>query len=435
MKYEHDTISAPVLDGPSAIRADAVAGLRERSSGQVHPLPSVKMRFTIGSDPACDIQVRDPYVSKHHCALERRSPSRAVVRDTNSKNGIAVDGMCIEAGDLRPGSLLKLGRTELVALSERAMSASTTAGELVGEHPGLLAAVDLATRAGAAGDCSVLILGETGTGKELFARIVHESSLRAGNPFVALNCGALSSELLGSELFGHVRGAFTGAVSDRSGVFVAASGGTLFLDEIGELPREQQPHLLRVLETRQVRPVGSSEVRSVDVRFVAATNRLDPIGSAAMRADLYHRVATVVIELPPLRERSSDIPLLVREFVRRASSEERLIAPRTMEALTEYHWPGNVRELMYAVQRAVALCDEELTIDILLPDEQRRGEPPPPPRPRPRRCRPASNSFAERSREIILDAVETHGSIRKAARALSMPRSTLADRLRRVREG
>jgi DNA-binding NtrC family response regulator len=435
-KDDHDTISAPLLDGPSAIRADGVVALKERATGEIHELAPLRMRFSIGVGDGCDIALDDPYVSKHHCVLERRGPTRIVVKDTNSKNGVMIDGAGIEIGELRPGSLLRVGRTELLALSSRALSGSSTAAALIGEHPRLIDAVETATRAGAAGDCSVLILGETGTGKELFAQIVHEASARVDGPFIALNCGALSTELLGSELFGHVRGAFTGAIGDRSGVFVEATGGTLFLDEIGELPLEQQPHLLRVLETQRVRPVGSNNEREVDVRFVAATNRLDPLGAEVLRADLYHRIATVVIELPPLRDRRSDIPLLIREFVSRASSEERIIAPATMKALIAYPWPGNVRELLYAVQRAVALCDEELTLDTLLPEEARRaarivgpeaGPTPDPESPEEPR------SFFVQSRDILEVALEEHGSMRQAARALNIPRSTFADRLRRYR--
>jgi len=325
--------------------------------------------------------------------------------------------------------VLRIGRTELVAASARTLVESRTVDGLIGEHPKFLEAVELATLAGRA-ECSVLILGETGTGKELFARVVHESSCRIDRPFVALNCGALSTELLGSELFGHVRGAFTGASSDRSGVFVEATSGTLFLDEVGELPREQQPHLLRVLETQLVRPVGSSAERPIDVRFVAATNRVDLVNSDAMRADLYHRIATVVLELPPLRERREDIPLLVEAFIARSCDRPRAVSPETMTALVEYDWPGNIRELLYAVKRALALCGDELTLDKLLPDEPirvtrslERDKPP----------SESSASYGERVRDVLVGALEEHGSMRKAARALGLPRSTFADRLRRYK--
>ena len=213
---------------------------------------------------------------------------------------------------------------------------------------------------------TVLITGESGTGKEVTAREVHAQSERSGGPFVAINCGAIPAGLLESELFGHVRGAFTDAHKNKAGVFERAKGGTLFLDEVTELPLTQQVSLLRVLQEREVRPVGSSRAISVDVRMVAATNR-DPwesVREGRLREDLYYRLNVFPIHLPPLRDRTEDIPLLCMHFLRKAlephtgrtKSIERF-SPEAMDALQRYDWRGNVRQLANVVERAVVICD------------------------------------------------------------------------------
>ena len=208
----------------------------------------------------------------------------------------------------------------------------------------------------AGSEATVLICGESGTGKELIARALHHGSDRHEGPFVAVNCAALPSELLESELFGAKRGAFTGAIKDRKGKFELADGGTLFLDEIGELPVELQPKLLRALQEREIEPLGGSS-RKVDVRLVAATNR-DLEGAmqqGRFREDLYYRLAVILLALPSLRERRDDIPLLVRHFLLRHGGEQLLLEPEALRRLCAYDWPGNVRELENAVERMVLL--------------------------------------------------------------------------------
>jgi two-component system response regulator HydG len=223
-------------------------------------------------------------------------------------------------------------------------------------------------------ESTVLVLGESGSGKELVARAVHDSSARVGKPFLAINCGALAESVLESELFGHARGAFTGAVSARRGLFEEASRGTLFLDEVGEMPLALQVRLLRVLEQREVRPVGSNETRTVDVRVVAATNRdLESSAKAGtFREDLYYRLNVVSIDVPPLRDRAADIPLLVHHFLARHAQQLKKtvtsIDPEALQILTTYAWPGNVRELLNAVERSVVLArSETITADVLPP--------------------------------------------------------------------
>jgi DNA-binding NtrC family response regulator len=431
-------------------------------------------RVLMGSGLGCDIVLEDPEISSAHCVLEHR-PGHTVVRDDGSVYGTFLNGARVrDPVELRPGSLLRLGSLSFVALSQRKYGPGSAFSRLIGQDPAFRKAVTTAMRA-AVTDCSVLVLGETGTGKELLAQAIHEASPRAGGPLVALNCGAIPSQLIGSELFGHEQGAFTGAGADRDGMFVHACGGTLFLDELGELPMEQQPHLLRVLETRHVRRVGSNREQPVDVRLIAATNRLDATGSSRLRLDLYHRIATVVIELPPLRARPGDIPLLVRAFMDELARDfgYRQIRSRTLRALSDHAWPGNVRELRASIQRAMALCPRELTLEQLLPrgprasaaadapEETKRNsytevsldpdaiawESSPAPshgasrasEPDPAPLAPAVSLRVEGItpldtvlRERMRHALIRCGSIRRAAQALGMPKSTFADRARRL---
>lgn len=213
-------------------------------------------------------------------------------------------------------------------------------------------------------DKAVLIQGESGTGKELVALAIQQNSLRANKPFVTVNCAALPETLVESELFGHVKGAFTGATSDKPGLFEVADGGTLFIDEMGELPASLQPKLLRVLEDGSMRRVGSHKARKVDVRIVAATNRdlAEEVAAGAFREDLYYRINVMSLQLPPLREREGDIRLLVNHLV----GDEWEVEPEAMTALINYKWPGNVRQLINALERATVLADDQtITIDDL----------------------------------------------------------------------
>jgi DNA-binding NtrC family response regulator len=296
-------------------------------------------------------------------------------------------------------------------------------------------------------EASVLITGESGSGKEVVARAIHQHSPRNGGPFIAVNCAALPSELLESELFGHVRGAFTGAVRDRIGRFELASRGTLFLDEIGDLPPLLQVKLLRVLQERQYERVGESMARTTDARIIAATN-IDlrvALREGRLREDLYYRLCVVPIEVPPLRARRQDIPQLAMNLLNRISGQRglmRRISPQAMRSLLDYSWPGNVRELANVIEYAVAVAKMETILPEDLPEEMRQPSDSAahslsaavsrPPSAGPRAFMAAASIESEAARLLV--ALETHHWRREdTARALGLSRSTLWRRMRELR--
>ncbi|HZR84041.1 MAG TPA: sigma-54 dependent transcriptional regulator [Candidatus Binatia bacterium] len=291
---------------------------------------------------------------------------------------------------------------------------------------------------------SVLILGETGTGKEVVARAIHRHSPRHNRRFLAVDCAALSETLLESELFGHVRGAFTGAVGDSPGLFAEADGGTIFLDEIGDVSPAMQARLLRVLQEREVRPVGGTRWRPVDVRVIAATHRdlAAAVAAGRFREDLYYRLQVVTIALPPLRERRDDIPLLVEHFVRRAAAETGRpvigVSQGALAALAGHGWPGNVRELSHVVERAVVLARHE----VLTTDDFAAlvGDPPPdgPPGAAPGDAVLAGDrpTLREMTRRYVLAVLEENaGNVSRAATVLGIDRRSLHRMLKRYGGG
>jgi two-component system response regulator HydG len=258
-----------------------------------------------------------------------------------------------------------------VRLLRDGATASTHMGEIIGDSPAMRKVYDLIDRVSQS-DASILVTGESGTGKELVARALHARSSRGQGPFVAVNCAAISAQLLESELFGHVRGAFTDAKTDRAGLFVQSSGGTLLLDEIGEMPLDMQSKLLRALQERRVRPVGGTREVEFDTRIIAATNKdIDAaVDDGRFREDLFYRINVVRIPVPPLRSRGNDVLLLAQHFLGTwADTSNKLvdgIVPEAARKLLEYDWPGNVRELENVMQRAVTLTRfDKITVDDL----------------------------------------------------------------------
>jgi DNA-binding NtrC family response regulator len=335
---------------------------------------------TIGRGEACGVRVDDPSVSRQHAVL-RVGPALEI-EDVSGANGIFVPNKPRQAlanetltmrqlvrrkSELAVGERVLMGAVSLVVRRAPVpdvpdLPATGGGDAVVVRDPAMRALYDQAERAARA-SISVLLLGETGVGKEVLARAIHARSPRAGGPFMGINCAALAESLLEGELFGAEKGAYTGAVAARAGLFEAASGGTVFLDEVGELPLPTQGKLLRVLEERVVTRLGSTRPRPIDVRFVAATNRdLDADSRAGkFRSDLYFRLAGISLQIPPLRQRPAELELLAAGFVRSACRDlERSaplgISPEAMDKLRGYAWPGNVRELRNVIERAAVLC-------------------------------------------------------------------------------
>jgi transcriptional regulator with AAA-type ATPase domain len=362
------------------------------------------------------IALSDRAVSQYHCRIE--PSSRGVsIRDLDSTNGTWVDGVRIRRHELRPGAVVRIGRTVLRVVNRG--NAGKAPSEVVIESSAMLSVMAEVDRF-ASLPWPVLIRGETGVGKEHVARALHERGRRQHGPFVPLNGGGLPRALIESELFGHERGAFTGAVQAHRGAFEQAHGGTLFLDEVAELPPDLQTRLLRVLETWQVRRVGSEGARSVDVRLVCATHRdlRAMVHEGRFRSDLYYRIHRLVLEVPPLRVRPDDITRLAQHFLRQMQPEigERRIEPQALERLHGYLWPGNVRELRNVLELAAVDSDGAL-IDLEAVDRSLR--------------RVAEPSVLRPSADSLREALEQYGgNMSAAARALGIPRSTLRDRLR-----
>ncbi len=341
----------------------------------------------VGSAPSADLPVTDATVSRLHAELEPKKDG-LWIRDLGSRNGTYVNGMCVTLARAPERAKIQLGRAVLSiepadAESQVELWPEANFGPLVGQSVVMRELFATLSRA-AASDATVLVLGETGTGKERVAQALHEASPRRNNPFVIVDCAALPEQLLQAELFGHAKGAFTGAAQARAGAIEAADGGTVFLDEIGELPLAMQPALLRVLESRTVRRLGESAHKKVDVRFVSATHRdlRSMVTAGAFREDLYFRIAVLPVAVPPLREHMDDVALLVDHFLPNIAPDDRhdLLA----EAL-DRPWLGNVRELRnfvdraaaFGPRRAAAMSDPPRSVPSVPPPSRL---PPPPPR-------------------------------------------------------
>lgn len=314
--------------------------------------------WLLGGSPEADLIINEPTVSRRHLELEV-VPEGVRVKDLGSRNGTFYLGQRIGELVITPNARIRVGNVDVsIEIDGEALGRSTEAlanyGAMLGVSPGMRELFARLERLEGS-LVNVLIEGESGTGKELIASAIHAQSGVANGPFIAFNCGAVQRTLVQSELFGHRRGAFTGAFESRVGVFEAAEGGTLFLDEIGELPLDVQPALLRVLEERKVTPVGESRARPLRVRVLSATNRAlaERVAAGEFRQDLLYRLRVVSLRVPPLRERREDIALLARHFANEAGASE--LPEAVLRELDAHSWPGNVRELRHAVESYLVL--------------------------------------------------------------------------------
>jgi len=343
-----------------------------------------RARVTIGRSLICDLVLADKAVSGTHCEIIANEKG-VLLKDLGSTNGTTINDLRIREVWIRPGTVIRAGQTSLRYEAgegevEIDLSHDERYFDLIGKSVRMREIFAVLSKV-APSDLTVLVRGQTGTGKELVARALHSGSRRKEQPLVVQDCSAIPENLIESTLFGHERGAFTGATDRRKGSFEQAEGGTIFLDEIGELSLALQPKLLRVLENREVKRVGGEKTIPVNVRVVAATNRdlRAMVNEGTFREDLYFRLSVVTVELPSLAERSEDVPLLAETFLeefskRRFPGEDgRLtISKGAMARLESYPWPGNVRELRNTLERAAFLADQsELTVKDLMPSSQK----------------------------------------------------------------
>jgi DNA-binding NtrC family response regulator len=352
------TVQADALGRPEKLILQRVALRIVQGPEAGRELEISHTPFIIGKDPLCDLALADPSVSSRHAGIMLQ-PGGYLIKDLGSRNGILVGGMYIEEAYLAPEVVLLLGDTALQVIDlqqavEVPLSGANHFGDVLGRSMvmrRMFAELDMASRSMA----TVLLEGETGTGKGVLAEALHQQSPIADGPFVVFDCSAVTPTLMESELFGHEKGAFTGATCSHVGVFEQAHGGTLFLDEIGELSLDLQPKLLRALEAHKVRRLGGTSFIPFDARFVGATNlnlqRL--VAQGKFRSDLFYRLAVLHIHVPPLRERLEDLPLLFDHFSRvlKVHGDLRRLFPSLIPLLKGYHWPGNVRELRNVVER------------------------------------------------------------------------------------
>ncbi|MBI5545155.1 MAG: sigma 54-dependent Fis family transcriptional regulator [Deltaproteobacteria bacterium] len=393
----------------------------------------------VGTAPEADLVLSEASVSRRHLRVTAELKGLRI-EDLGSTNGTSFLGQKIDRVLLHSGARLELGRCILDAIPLEALSAQEVStrdhyDEILGASLPMRRLFAVLEQLEAT-DAPVLIEGETGTGKELVARALHRHGPRSGRPFIIIDCPNLPAQLAESELFGHHKGSFTGAVADRAGAFEAAHGGTVFLDEIGELPLELQPKLLRVLESGEIRRVGETQHRPVDVRVVAATHRdlAREVSDKRFREDLFYRLAVIRLRLPALRERREDIPMLARSIAERLSGGRPSPLPRAAEAfLLRYGWPGNVRELRNVVHRLLtlgSLSPESGLPELAAPDRAQA------PAGDEEATQPylAARSEAIRGFEAayLKDLVEREGpSLAAAARAAGIDRKHLRELLKR----
>ena len=400
--------------------------------------------ISIGTADDNDLVLTDDTVSRYHVELRRES-DRITVRDHGSTNGTFVGQAAIREGSVATGALLVMGKSTIEVLDGQAKEIDAFAEQefhgMIGRSRPMRELMARLERV-AKTDASVLLLGETGVGKEVVATAIHRASLRASRSLEIVDCGALMPTLVASELFGHEKGAFTGANQRHLGAFERANGGTIFLDEIGELDAELQVRLLGVLERRQFRRVGGSQPISVDVRVVCATHRdlRARVNSGEFRHDLYYRIAVAKVEIPPLRERPEDIPQLIEHFLVDLGIDqpvERLIPSTTLDALARHHWPGNVRELRNFVEALIAFgaspeefVHRDASVDLTSTSESSLALGPVLDRPYREARDLVLREFQKIYLKRLLDACD--GNVSKVAARAEMNRTHLVELLKRL---
>jgi len=340
----------------------------EMGDGPRSELVTSEQRVVVGSHPGADLVLADPTVSRMHFEIVSDGEGH-LLRDLGSKNGTEVSGLRVREIYLTERTRIRLGRSGLsFALlgeaDEVALHPDIRFGAMIARSPVMRALFNRLSRV-ASRDTTLLLEGESGTGKELAARAVHENSRRRDRPFVVVDCSAIPRTLIEAELFGHEKGAYTGASQARPGAFVRARGGTIFLDEIGELDLDLQPRLLGALERREIKPIGSSSVVPIDVRVISATNKdlRREVNRRCFREDLYYRVAVACVTMPPLRERVEDIPMLIEHFLDQQfarDGQRHVLDADTRARLVDRPWPGNIRELRNVVEQIVAFGSDDV---------------------------------------------------------------------------
>jgi len=409
-----------------------------------HSLPQ-SGAFKVGRGDEVDLRIDDPSVSRDHACLHFGRNNEIHVSDSGSSNGTRVRSRRLKPGEkvlVSAGETFEVGSALLMVQDPFGADSNRVAGPASGgvldsgiviQDRAMASLYQLAERV-AKSTINVLLLGETGVGKDVLARKIHAMSPRADKPFLPLNCGALTEQLLESELFGHEKGAFTGAVEQKLGLLEAANEGTVFLDEVGELPMSVQVKLLRVLEERAVRRVGGLKAKPFDIRFIAATNRdlAQAIVDSGFRSDLFYRLNGISLVIPPLRQRVGEIEGLAQKFVEDASkrtgqAKAPTLAPDALAWLKGYHWPGNIRELQNTIERAVLLCTGDVIGLDQLPTKVEPGTSP----------LGGSGGYMQLTpgdddpeRQRIIDALEQcAGNQTRAAKMLGISRNTLLARL------
>lgn len=419
------TLAIPTPQSLSAAWLVVAPGTSDERRIEIGPLA-----ISIGSDAAATVCVKDPHVSRRHAEIVSTSGA-VILRDLDSRNGTFVDGIAVKEVILHNAATIRIGATTIRFETEvkRPETGRMKFGKAVGSSAEMQSVFAMLERL-APSDLTIMLLGETGVGKDVLANAVHQASARRDGPFVVFDCGAVTPTLIESALFGHEKGAFTGASASIAGAFERAHGGTLFFDEIGELSLELQPKLLRALEHRKIQRIGSTTEIPVDVRILAATNRdlEKEANEGRFRQDLFFRLSAAVVAVPPLRERLADLPELVDAILTSEGRRVRVTA-ETLDALASYNWPGNIRELRNVLMSAAAMADS----DLLEPRHLMMFKQ------RPRRRDPTLADFplGGRSLESIERAaiVQTlkraDGNKVKAAKALGIAASTLYEKMRR----